>query len=511
MRRPRWAYRAAIGIVVLAALLLPGLGQSLFPKFKERDFLIHWLTPPGTSVAEQVRTTARLSHDILAIPGVRSFGSHIGQAFLGEEVAGVNFGENWISLDPEVDYRKTLQQIEDTINSYPGLFREALTYLNERIEEVLTGAKEPLVIRVYGQDLTQLRATAAQIQHEVAQIPGVTDAHTDLQVNEPQIEVTVKLGTAARYGLKPGDVRRAASTIIAGEEVGDVFRGGRAYDTVVWSTPATRSSVYSIKQLPIDTPAGKVIRLSDVAQVRVEPVPNLIERVNDSRKIDVAASVAGRDLGSVYADIKHVVAHTNFDRGFHAEVLGEYQERQRAQASLLRNALIALAAILLLLQASFGNWRLAFLALLTLPVALVGGVFAAWITGGIVSLGTLVGFFTVFGISARNGILLINHCQHLERVEGEPFGAALVLRGARERLSPILMTSLATGLAVVPLVALGDRPGYEIEYPLAAVVIGGLITSTLLNLLVVPSMYLRYAHRVPGRWRRRRSPSTQEQ
>ena len=506
MRRPRYAYRVSIGVVLLAALLVPTLGQSLFPKFKERDFLIHWLTPPGTSVAEEVRTTERLSHDLLAIPGVRSFGSHIGQAFLGEEVAGVNFGENWISLDPDADYRKTLEEIEDTINSYPGLFREALTYLNERIEEVLTGAKEPLVVRVYGQDLKVLRAKAAQIQHAIARIPGVTDAHTDLQVDEPQIEVTVKLAAAARYGLKPGDVRRAASTMIAGEEVGDVFRSGRAYDTVVWSTPATRSSVYAIDQLPIDTPSGAVIRLSDVADVRVEPVPNLIERVDDSRKIDVAASASGRDLGSVYSDIKNVVAHTSFERGFHAEVLGEYQERQDAQASLLRNAVIALIAILLLLQASFVNWRLAFLALLTLPVALVGGVFAAYLGGSIVSLGTLVGFFTVFGISARNGILLINHCQHLERVEGEPFGPALVLRGARERLSPILMTSLATGLAVVPLVALGDRPGYEIEYPLAAVVIGGLITSTLLNLLVVPSLYLRFAHRKP----KRAAPSPEE-
>ena len=492
VQRPRNAYAVCVALVVAAALVLPSLGQSLFPKFKERDFLIHWLTPPGTSVAEQVRTTARLSHDLLAIPGVRSFGSHIGQAFLGEEVAGVNFGENWISLDPNADYTATLARIEATINSYPGLFREVLTYLNERIEEVLTGAKEPIVVRVYGQDLPTLRAKAAEIQHAIGKISGVTDAHTDLQVNEPQIEVTVNLPKAAHYGLKPGDVRRAASTMVAGEEVGDVFRGGRAYDTVVWSTPRTRSSVYSIGQLPINTPSGAVVRLSDVARGRVEPVPNIIERVNDSRKIDVSASVSGRDLGSVYRDITRVVAATSFKRGYHAEVIGEYQERQRAQSSLLRNALFAVLAILLLLQASFANWRLATLTLLTLPMALVGGVLAAYLGGGLISLGTLVGFFTVFGISARNGILLINHCQHLQTHEGERFGPALVIRGAKERLAPILMTSLATGLAVVPLVALGDRPGYEIEYPLAAVIIGGLITSTLLNLFVVPSLYLRF-------------------
>ncbi len=499
MRGPASAYAVCLVLVTVAAFALPGLGQSLFPAFKERDFLIHWLTPPGTSVAEQVRTTERFSRDIRAIPGVRSFGTHIGQAFLGEEVAGVNFGENWVSLDPDVDYQKTLALIEKVESRYPGVYRDALTYLNERIEEVLTGAKEPLVVRIYGQDLHVLRDKAEQIQHAIAEIRGVSYVHTDLQVDEPQLEVTVDLARVKRYGLKPGDVRRAASTLVAGEEVGDVFRTGRAYDTVVWSTPALRSSVYAVGQLPIDTPSGRVVRLADVADVRIAPVPNVIERENDSRKIDVAAEASGRDLGSVYRDIKRAVDGASFSRGYHAEVIGEYKERESAQATLWRNAVLAGLAILLLLQASFGSWRLAVLVLLTLPMALVGGVLAAVVGGGLVSLGTLVGFFTVFGISARNGILLVNHAQHLEREEREPFGPALVLRAAKERLSPILMTSLATGLAVVPLVALGDRPGYEIEYPLAAVIIGGLLTSTLLNLFVVPSLYLRFAAR--RRWR----------
>jgi CzcA family heavy metal efflux pump len=495
LNRPRRAYAVGLVLVLTAGLVLPGLGQSLFPAFKERDFLIHWLTVPGTSVAEQERLTLRLSKDLRAIPGVRSFGSHIGQAFLGEEVAGVNFGENWLSLDPEVSYAKTLTAVRSVIGKYPGVFRDSLTYLNERIEEVLTGSKEPLVVRIYGQDLKVIRAKAQQIQHAVAGINGVTDAHTDLQIDEPQITVEVDLARAAKYGLKPGDVRRAASTMVAGEEVGDIFRNGKAYDTVVWSTPATRSSVSVINDLPIDTPSGAAIRLADVARLRVQPVPNVIEREHDSRRIDVSASVGGRDIGSVAKDVEAAVAAVRFDRGYHAEVIGEYKERQNAQSTLLRNALLALLAILLLLQVSFGSWRLASLILLTLPMALVGGVLAAYIGGGIISLGSLVGFFTVFGISARNGILLINHCQHLEKHEGEPFGPQLVLRGAKERLSPILMTSLATGLAVVPLVILGDRPGHEIEYPLATVILGGLFTSTVLNLFVVPSLYLRFGQR----------------
>jgi Cu/Ag efflux pump CusA len=206
----------------------------------------------------------------------------------------------------------------------------------------------------------------------------------------------------------------------------------------------------------------------------------------------VGASVSGRDLGAVVNDIRKKVAAVHLDRGYHIEFLGEYTERQAAQSRLLESSVLAGLAILLLLQASFRRWRLAALTFLTLPMALVGGVLAAWISGAPVSLGSLVGFFTVFGIAARNGILLVNHWQQLEEREGMPFGPALVLRGARERLSPILMTSLATGLALVPLVVLGTRPGHEIEHPLAVVVLGGLATSTLLNLFVVPSLYLRF-------------------
>jgi CzcA family heavy metal efflux pump len=504
IRRPRRAYTACAALVLAAVLVVPALGQSLFPTFKERDFLMHWISAPGTSVGEEARITTQVSQELRAIPGVRSFGSHIGQAFLGEEVAGVNFGENWISIDPKADYDKTLESIEEVVQGYPGLYRDVQTYLNERIEEVLTGAKEPIVIRIYGQDLDTIRGKAAEVQDKLGHIAGIVDNHVDLQADVPQIEVEVDLVKAAEYGLKPGDVRRAASTLVAGEEVGDIFRAGKAYDTVVWSTPETRNNVSVISELPIDTPSGKVVRLADVARVSVQAVPNVIERENDSRRIDVAANVSGRDLGSVVADVKAALADVEFPRGYHAAVLGEYQERQSAQNHMLRIALLAGIAILLLLQASFGSWRLATLVLLTLPMALVGGALAAYVGGGVISLGSLVGMLTVFGIAARNGILLVNHCQHLEKYEGETFGPALVVRGARERLSPILMTSLATGLAVVPLVILGDRPGHEIEYPLAIVILGGLATSTLLNLFVVPSLYLRFGQR-----RRRRSmPAT---
>jgi CzcA family heavy metal efflux pump len=503
VRRPRRSY-ALFGVVTVCGLLvLPHLGQSLFPTFKERDFLVHWISVPGTSAEEVRRTTIDLSRKVESIPGVRSFGSHIGQAFLGEEIAGVNFGEAWVSVDDSVDLEKTVQSIKSVVDSYPGIYHDVLTYLNERIEEVLTGSKEPIVVRVYGQDLDVIRKKAEEVRAVLGGVPGVVDDHVDLQVDVPQIEVEVDLTRAARWGLTPGDVRRAAATLVAGEEVGDIFRDGKAYDVMVWSTPNTRASVSSVAALPIDTPSGRTVTIGEVADVRVRAIPNLIERQGDSRRIDIVAGVEGRDLGAVASTIEKRLSGVSFPRGYHAELLGEYRERQAAQSRLLSSALIAVGLIMLLLQASFGSWRQAIFVVLTLPMALVGGLLAAWLGGGIISLGSLVGFFTVFGIAARNGILLVDHCRHLENNEGEEFGPALVLRGARERLSPILMTSLATGLALVPLIVFGDRPGHEIEYPLAVVIVGGLVTSTLLTLFVVPSLYLRFGsqrtiRRLPG-------------
>ncbi|HEY2960465.1 MAG TPA: efflux RND transporter permease subunit [Actinomycetota bacterium] len=501
VQRPRWAY-ATVALFIAAGLAVtPLLGESLFPQFKERDFLMHWISYPGTSHPEEQRIVAAGSRELRSIPGIRNFGSHIGQAMLGEEIAGVNFGENWISVDPKADYDKTVAALEETVSSYPGLYTDVQTYLNERIKEVLTGTSEAIVVRISGPNLEVLRSKATEVEEMLGGIPGITEQHADFVVDVPQVDVEVDLAKAKRYGLKPGDVRRAASTLVAGEEVADVFRDGKAYDVQVWSTPQTRSSVSDIRNLPIDTPNGGLVRLGDVASVRVKPTPNVVERANNSRRIDVGANVRGGDLGTVAREVERRLAQVEFPHGYDYRVLGEYQERQAAQRRLLVFAAGAGLGVLLLLQLCFGSFRLAALSLLTLPMALVGGVLAAYLGGGVISLGSLVGFFTVMGIAARNGILMINHYQHLERHEGESFGPALVLRGARERLSPILMTALATGLAVVPLVIAGSLPGHEIEHPLAVVILGGLFTSTLLNLFVVPSLYLRFGR---SRSRRRR-------
>ena len=492
IQRPRPVFLATTAVIAVGLAVLPFLGESLFPQFKERDFLMHWITKPGTSAQEEQRIVTKVSRELRSIPGVRNFGSHIGQALLADETNGVNFGENWISVDPAVNYDETVAAIEDVVNGYPGLFHNVETYLNERIDEVLTGSSETFVVRIYGPSLKGIHNKADEVEQALRGTPGITDLHVQLQSEVPQVQVEVNLAAAQRYGIKPGDVRRAAGTLLSGEEVGDIFKNGKAYDVNVWSTPATRNSLSSIRDLPIDTPDGGQVRLGDVADVHIGPAQSVIYRENDSRRIDVSANVRGRDLGAAMADVNSRLEQVQFPLGYHTEVLGEYAERQAAQNRLLIFAVAAAFGVFLILLESFGKARLAVLGFLTLPSALVGGLLAALVTGHIISLGSLVGFLTVFGIAARNKIMLINHYQHLEQVEGETFGLGLAVRGAVERLSPILMTALATGLALIPLVVTGDIPGHEIEYPMAVVILGGLVTSTLLNLFVVPSLYLRF-------------------
>jgi CzcA family heavy metal efflux pump len=492
VRTPRPAYATVGAMMVAGFVALPLLGQSLLPSFKERDFLMHWVTAPGTSLAEETRISTEGNRELLSIPGVRNAGSHIGQAFLSDEPVGVEFGENWVSIDPSVDYDETVASIQEVVDGYPGIRRDVLTYLKERIREVLTGTSEAIVLRLYGDDLEVLRSKALEVEEILGDIDGVIEEKAELQVDIPQIQITFDPAAAERYGLKPGDVRRAAATMLASEEVGDIFRGGKAYDVQVWSTPGSRDSLADVGAMLIDTPDGGRVRLDDVADVRIIPVPNEIHRVSVTRSFDVSANVQGRDLGSVVGEFEQRLEAVEFPLGYSAELLGEFTERQEAQRRLQAFAILAVIGIFLILLTSFGSWRLATLAFVTLPMALVGGVLAAYFGGGVISLGSLVGFFTVLGIVARNGIMMVSHYQHLEEHEGMTFGRELVMRGSRERLAPILMTALTTGLALIPLVLSGEIPGQEIEYPMAIVILGGLVSSTLLNLFVVPSLYLRY-------------------
>jgi CzcA family heavy metal efflux pump len=495
MARPRLALGVAAAVVVAGLAVTPFFGQSLLPSFKERDFLMHWVPPEGTSHPETLRITKRSSKELRAIPGVRNFGAHVGRAIGGDEPYGVNFTENWISVDPAADYDKTRDAIEETVAGYPGLYRDVQTYLRERVKEVLTGAGDSIVIRLYGAELAQLRSQAEEVQKTMKDIPGLVELHVEQQVLVPQIQIKLNLEKAAKYGLKPGDIRRASSVLLSGIEVTDLRKDGKVYGVWLWAKEDARNNLETLREFLIDTPYSGRVRLGDVADVEFVPTPNKIKRENNSRRLDVKANVKGRDLGAVAKEVDERLEKMKFPVGYYPELLGEYRERQAAQKNLLSASIVVAIAIFLILHASLRNWRLATMILLALPAALVGGILAAFLGERVVSLGSLVGIITVLGIAARNGILLIQHYQHLEHVEKEPLGLPLVMRGASERLAPILMTSLCTALALLPLVIPGSIPGHEIEHPMAVVILGGLVSSTLLTLFVVPYLYLRYAPR----------------
>lgn len=506
LRKPRWAMAAVPVAIVAGLLVLPNLGQNLFPSFKEQDFLMHFDTKPGTSLTEMTRVVERLQQRLLAIPGVTHVGAHIGQALLGEEIAGPEFSEQWISLAPNANIDKTLAQVRAVGNSFPGTFLDVTTYLHERIDETISSTSEDLVLRIQGQDFATLQKQSSIITKALHGVPGLVDVHPQSQGFIPQIQETVDAATARRYGLTPGGVRRAAATIFGSQEVGEIDVDGRVYGVGVYSTPETRRNLSDVSKLLIDTPDGGHVALGKVAKLVVNSTPSDITRVNETNKIDVLANVSGSNLSAVTSAVHAKLAKIHLPLGYHVQLLGEAAEREAAQKRLLEMGLGAAIAILFLLQAAFASVRLATLMFVTLPVALVGGVLAAWGAVGTISLGALVGFFAVLGIAARNGILMISHLQHIEHQEGEEFGLALVVRGASERLSPILMTAFATALALVPLVIYGDRPGQEIENPMAIVILGGLATSILMNLFVLPAMYLRFGGPSRGRrdWRQER-------
>ncbi len=490
IERPR-SMLAAVGILTVVGLaVLPFLNQPLLPAFKERNLLIHLNAAPGTSQPEMSRIAGRVSRDLRSIPGISSVGAHLGRAVQGDQVVNVSSAELWVSIAPAADYDTTAVTIQHVIDAYPGIHHDMRTYVNESSSALAAQPSDSLVVRVFGNTTDGLRSSAEQVQKAIVGINGIGDSHINLPVQQPTLEVEVDLAKAQHYGIKPGDVRRAAATLLSGIQVGNLFEEQKVFEVVVWGTPETRHSLSSVRDLLIDTPGGRQVRLGDVAQVRIMPGVSIIRHDAVRRYLDVVADVQGRDLGAVAADIDSGLKQIQFPLEYHAEVLGDYAGQRATQTRLLILAIAAAIGVFFLLQAAYGSWRLALLSFLTLPSALAGGLLAALVVG-IVSLGTLAGLLAVFGIAARNQILLIKHYRHLARYEDEPFGVGLALRGARERLGPILLTTFAIGLALLPTLLLGDIPGLEIVRPVAITILGGLVTATLLNLFILPALYLR--------------------
>ena len=448
---------------------------------------------PGTSLPAMNSLVSQASSDLRAISGVSNVGAHVGRAVFGDQVVNVNSAELWVSLDPQANYDATLAAIEEKMTSYSGLNSQVSTYLQQVAEQPQAGASDALTLRVLGEDHQVLRTQADELKKMLEGIPGVVAPHVILPAEEPTVEIEVDLASAQQYGVKPGDVRRAAATLLSGIQVGSLFEQQKIFDVVVWSKPEVRDSVEDIRNLLVDTPGGGHVRLGEVADVRLTSSPAVIKREGVSPYLDIQFTVQGRDARTVTSDVQAAIKNFPFQLEYHAVVVGDYAARQEASQRLIISVIVAVFGIYLFLQSALRSWRMALVALLTLPMALSGGALIALLGGSsLSSLGILAGLLTILGIAVRNEILLVKHYQYLEVRQGESFGLELVLRGSRERIAPILMTTLATGLALLPFVLFGNIPGLEIVRPIGIVVLGGLVTTTLLNLFVIPALYLRF-------------------
>jgi Cu/Ag efflux pump CusA len=490
VRRGRVAFAVLGVLTVVGLLLVPSLNESLLPWFKERDLLINLACMPGTSQPEMSRIVGRVADELRSLPGIRSVGAHIGRAVRGDEIVNVNSATVLVSMDPSANYNRTADAIQEVVDGYPGLAHSVRTYLREKSSDVVPQPDDEVTVRVYGDEADVLRKEAGAVTAAITGIKGINETHIKFPVNQATLETEVDLAAAQRHGLKPGDVRRAAATLMSGIQVGSLFEEQKVFDVVVWSTPETRHSLASINDLLIDTPGGGHVRLGEVAKVRIVPTASVIRHEAVKRYIDVAVGVDPRSRDAIAAEIDQRLRQIPFAMEYHAAVLHGQGTPAVVQSRIVFFGIAAAIGIYFLLQAALGSWLLAALALWTMSAAPVGGLVIAALTGNTITLGTLAGVLAVFGVAASSTITLMKRYQRLERKEREPFAAGLAVRGAREQLPQILLGILATALALAPALFMGDIPGLEIARPMALVLLGGLVTTVLLTLFLLPALFL---------------------
>ncbi len=486
-----------VAIGIAAVCIVVGLGAyamlqtSLLPALKQTEVLVRWDAAPGTAREQMNRSIGQASAELRTIPGVNNVGAHVGRAVTGDQVVGISSGELWVSLKSDADHAATMSAIREVVGGYPGLLSEVQLYQPKLTKEALLGPTKDVGVRVYGHDEAVLSEKAQEISGLLSQISGLVDVQTDVQPREAQVEIEVDLAKAEKYQVKPGEVRRQASALISGIQVGSLYQDQKVFDVVVWGNPEIRNSLTNLQNLLIDAPAGQVA-LSELADVRIVPALSMIRRDSVSRFIDVTANVSGSSIAAVTTAIQEKLKGVTYPLEHHAELLTASADRAAASQRTLYLVVAALMGIFLLLQAISQKWNMAALTFLTLPMALAGSTVAALLGGGVLTLGAFFGFLAVLAIALRNTFATIKHFHNLERDDSLSFGANLVSRGASERFGPILMTTITTILALAPFIFLGNIAGHEVVRPMAIVIVGGLVTATLFNLLVVPALYLRF-------------------
>ncbi len=498
LRHARLVVAVAVLLLAGAFVLVPFLGGEFLPDFRESNFVVFMAGKPDSSLTESVRAGEQVAGQLGEVPAVRSVAQQIGRADLSEDTWGPNVSEVWVVVDEEADYEQVLGQIRAALDRMPGYLFQTKQFLRERMDEVLTGVTADIVIRVVGPELNRLRALAEDVRAAIEAVEGVADLRVEQQVDVPEVEVLLLPHETVLYGFSVGQLNQTVQTLLRGREVGQVYEQDAVFDVVVRARPECRADPTVLGKLLVDAPGGEKVPLKAVARVGLQDAPNIINREGGSRRLLITCNAEGRDVAGVMQEVRQRVASRVKlpPAAYHLEFSGQYEARQAAQRRLWLFSGIVLVGVFVLLDLDFRSVRLTTLVMLAVPLSCVGGVAAVLLTGRVISLGSMIGLVTVFGIAVRNGILLVSHYRQLREEEGLPFDLALIVRGASERLAPILMTALTTALSLLPLVVLGDRPGYEIEHPMAVVIVGGLISSTLLTLGLLPVLYHRFAGRV---------------
>lgn len=496
--RPKSILITAAVLVLASMAFIPFFGTEFLPPFNEGSFTINVAAAPGTSLEESNKIGTLAEKQILKVPEVLYTARRTGRAELDEHVEPVSNSEIEVELKEDVDRSRSaiLADIRENLSVLKGVNMNIGQPISHRIDHLLSGVRAQLAIKLYGEDLHELRLIAARIQQTIDEVPGIVDAVTESQTLVPQLRITVDRMAIARYGMQVGEITEDLQTLLNGKTVGKILDGQKSFDILLRANEEDRTELENIRSAFVHTPEGDLIPLEQVANVEYEKGINAISHEHTQRRITVSANIEGRDLGATVQGVKARINEViHLPEGYYIEYGGQYEAQRSGNKLISILSLFSIAGIFLVLFFHFRSWRIALQIMLNIPLALVGSVVAVWLTGGIFSLATLVGFITLTGIASRNGIMMISHYIHLMEHEGETFNKAMIIRGSLERLVPVLMTALVAALALIPLTLDPQAPGKEILYPVATVILGGLLSSTLLDIAVTPAVFYLFGER----------------
>jgi CzcA family heavy metal efflux pump len=493
LRHPTEIISLSAIMLVSALLLFPLMGREFLPPFNEGTLNINANLPPGTSLKESNRVGNLIEKTLHEVPEVVSTTRRTGRAELDEHAAGVNTSEiEVVTKEGEREHADVMEEVRQKLAQLPGVAVEVGQPISHRIDHLLSGTRAQIAIKLFGPDLATLRSKANEIRDAMGTVPGIVDLLVEPQVGVPQLQLNLNRPAAAAVGLTAEDLAQAVEIAFNGEVASQALEEQRTYDVLVRFNDSARDSVDTIGRTLIDTPTGAKVPIAQIAEVRADQGPNTINRENVQRRIIIQANVAGRDLGGVINDVRAAIAQkVTLPQGYFVQYGGQFESQEKASRQIMLLSLLAIGGIFLLLYIALKSIRASLLVMANLPLALIGGVVMVFLSGGTLSVASLIGFITLFGIATRNGIMLISHYRHLMEEEGVGFREAIV-QGSMERLSPILMTALVTGVGLIPLALGAGEPGREIQQPMAVVILGGIVTSTFLNMIVIPALYLKY-------------------